>query len=1214
MNAAKSSPIRVLARPQSNPTLNSSLPSKAPPIPPPVTSEAQQIATRPSFPDKVVVVGFIGQRSDDVTQLINRILDANVFGSGKVDRSLVLEKDGEVSEELRRWLKWHRISYYHEEERGILFLQFASVDWLELGEETVEFDSAVEDWELGNYKGMLLMFSVCHVIVYVQEGSRFSTQVLKKLQVLQAAKHSLSPFIRSQISSSGAGMPHSASFSHPPETVFSSKNPSPGNSRGGLRRNASSFSGVSGLGSSTSMFPGNCTPVTVFVFLDDFSDMASSSSTSEVSTDKSFEHSAKASSLAKPGLPVKGSGSVVVLARPATKTEQSPHKKLQSSLEAQIRFLVKKSKLQTGPERSRSGPRSGVFPSSAPLLSLDASKAVILVDKLSNQKGKSLDIACRLVGDILSGKATSDILLLENHIQMANQDDFKSLQEFILRQSDIFRGRGGSVSTGVGMIAAAVAAATASASSGKSIVVPELPNLKTWLSDSQLILNGLVYHKLGCLDGTETCIRNDHEKPISSKVDDQRSIEAVDSAISLLESGSGLNSKFSYLWCQRVLPAAKEVYLQDLPSCYPTGQHETHLQKALNAFHSMVKGPAVQRFSKKLEEECIFIWKSGRQLCDAVSLTGKPCVHQRHDLNMDLPPSNATVGSHSSGFVFLHACACGRSRFLRPDPFDFETANRSSLCPPECSKLLHGLQFPQISAGGDIKSAAWNLIRIGAASYYDPAKGLLQSGFCTSQKFLLSWIVFLERPNYSKVAPVMIGSTVDSKVEGTPNIETEKDTAIQLYQREPEGIVNRRTSSMTDKANGKTINTVRELPNSTIRKPFSEVVAGSAASDTDFPPLKHSKHVLLGTGKGLKQRDVGNRSPVKVYANSTSHDPQKNLDSAGQIDNVNSSIKDKDNWPHLQIGNNAIPIGFDGSENSQGNASSKQVAVYIGFEYECSYGHRFILSPEHLSELSLFDPASEESLSSRSIRNVNRKFSETENVTKSSSPSKNQQQLNGTITTVHKGKRNGKSKEKNPPKSRERMSTGAQLDYLVNGAWSGKEHNYPQRGMPPHLKSAYNIVESLQSVSLDDSSSAISLLNRNLPIYINCPHCKNSTHKRDAQNVKFAGTTSQLQRIFMVTPPLPIVLATCPVVQYETSCLPPSIPNREEKLQFSPACNVILPPESFIVLRLPFIYGVQMEDGSLQPLTPYENQPELTAWVVKQTALQIVSGGFSHSG
>lgn len=75
------------------------------------------------------------------------------------------------------------------------------------------------------------------------------------------------------------------------------------------------------------------------------------------------------------------------------------------------------------------------------------------------------------------------------------------------------------------------------------------------------------------------------------------------------------------------------------------------------------------------------------------------------------------------------------------------------------------------------------------------------------------------------------------------------------------------------------------------------------------------------------------------------------------------------------------------------------------------------------------------------------------------------------------------------------------------------------------------------------------------------------------------------------------------------SCLPPTVHEREQKLQFSLGSSVTLPPESFLSLRLPFVYGVQLEDGSLYPLKPFESQPELTAWITKGTSLQVLSKG-----
>lgn len=52
---------------------------------------------------------------------------------------------------------------------------------------------------------------------------------------------------------------------------------------------------------------------------------------------------------------------------------------------------------------------------------------------------------------------------------------------------------------------------------------------------------------------------------------------------------------------------------------------------------------------------------------------------------------------------------------------------------------------------------------------------------------------------------------------------------------------------------------------------------------------------------------------------------------------------------------------------------------------------------------------------------------------------------------------------------------------------------------------------------------------------------------------------------------------------------------------------MILPPDSFLSLRLPFVYGVQLEDGTQLPLMPSAQEPEKTAWIVKGTVLQFLT-------
>nr|GEX58696.1 putative smg8/Smg9 [Tanacetum cinerariifolium] len=867
------SPMRVLIRPPPPPPPQTTVqPPPLPPLPPPPSLPLQQ--QQPG----IVVVGFVGRRKEYLNQLINRVIDANVFGSGGADVAL-----GFGYEEIKDWFKDKEVGYFFDEVKGVLYLEMCCNKYPVFDD---GFDSGFEKQEFGELQGMLFMFSVCHVVIFMQEGSHFDIQVLKKFRVLQ------------------------------------------------------------------------------------------------------------------------GSGSLLVLSRPTTKPEGGFKKKLQSSLEAQIRFSIKKCRVLSGSESGRNGPISNP----TPLFSLDASKAVVILDRTSNQKGESLDFATSIVENVLNG-------------------------EFIHRQCDILRGRGSTVSTGgVGMVAVAAAAAAASVAPGKPSAAPELPTLDGWLTSSQTILHGLLCTKPGLILEPEP--EQNKRRPRQRNNMSPTTTDPLELASIYLDNSKGLNTKFSVLWCQRSLPVAKDIYLNGLPTCYPTSLHEAHLIKALTSFKSMVKGPAVEHYLKKLEDDCTSIWVSGRQLCDAVSLTGKSCIHQRHEL---------TSKPHSSGLVFLHACACGRSRKLRADPFDFETANVTFNCYPECDKLLPTVSLPESKVAGPVQSSSWSLIRIGGSRYYQPAKGLLQSGFSSTDKFLLKWNFCIEKPKEVKILSQSNGSRVeavsDANVKKTGN-------GVEIHN--------------------KVDSPVKVLPNFTMKKPFSEVVAGSAATNSGFPPLQLKKNVTL-----VQRHDTNDSQESKKAENITS---------------LNETVDVNGN----ENGSPFLPVGKEHNVN--------QVVVYIGFEHECPCGHRFILTPDHLKGLGPIFAVDE------FIENPDRK---------------------GDILRMGKhgshGRvdRNSNKMARNPGRSREVMGNGNKGSRReLNGA----------------LKSDYSkdIEGSLEAMILDDDGNGVfPLLNRNLPLYLNCPHCNIQKSKNEPPNSQFAGTISQLQRIFLVTPSFPVVLSTCPVIQFE---------------------------------------------------------------------------------
>ncbi|CAL1366939.1 unnamed protein product [Linum trigynum] len=1191
--------LRVLSRPPVPvpvPNPISGLSRAPPPQPlPPISPEPQPppVPTRQPdsrFPSGVVVVGFVSRIPHLSSQLINRIIDANAFGSGNLAKVL-------FEEESREWFNRRRISYYHDEERGTLFLQFCSTRCPVvhgLADAGPGFETCLDEGELEDLQGLLFMFSVCHAIVYILEGSRVDTHILSKFRVLQAAKHALVPYFKSKSSQPFPSRPHSdSSSSRPPSAAASSS----GRSKGSTSRNASSISLMSGLGSYSPLYPGHCTPVILFVFVDDFPDGLNVSSSVEETTEASqLNHSSNSSTIPRSSLPSKGSGSVVVLARPASKSEGGVRKKAQSSIEAQIRFLIKKCRVLSGSEVAHAGgSRGGGAPSSSPLFSFDASRAVVLLDRCTIRGGESLDFATKMVDDVLNGKATSDSLLVEsNGHQSANKEDISSIKEFLQRVSDILRGRGGFTNngsgTGVGMAAVAAAAAAASAASGKSFSsASELPTVEGWLSCSQHLLHGLLSAKHGIVDDME--ISNRKTQGVAS-----RGVDPMDFSASLLENATGLNSKFSKSWCERALPTAKDVYMRGLPPCYPTSLHETHLKKALHAFNSMVRGPAVELFARRLEDECTDIWKSGRQLCDAVSLTGKPCMHRRHDISSSSQLLEEPK-THSSGYFFLHACACGRSRGLRPDPFSFESANDPN-CFPDCEKGLPVVQL-QANDMGPVRSSSWTLIRIGGARYYDPSKGIIQSGFSTTHKFLSKWIVLLEKPtnpNDFSTSAFHLQSVsrpmVEPPVELNSEVDKKKIDGQQFYSAESQSRTEMERKQLEHgRSDEKIISFGMGLTNHNMKKPFSEVVAGSLTRDSGFPPLQQRRHPsAAGSEKSIKQNRSRVPSIVQIHAAFEQGSQKvKEVSTSLKFSNgSSSSVGGLDGDPILRIGSNLVPVNVNNGAVIESNPVVKHAEVYFGFEHECPYGHRFLLNADHLNELG-------SAYSLHKKHDTPHVETSSQNVTGQSSLGKKGSRgklyrSSGSVTVA------SADKVRNAERSKEMRAYGS---------GSGRS-NQSFISAPVDSNLVKELRTDLDSVSIDVSGSEFSMLNRNIPLFMNCPYCRRSKGKKDPK-IKFAGTVSQLQRIFLVTPTFPIVLAVCPIIQFEESCLPPSVPDREKKLQFTLGSQVVLPPESFISLRLPFIYGVQLEDGRQHPFGAFEHQPEMTAWIVKGTALHLIS-------
>lgn len=133
---------------------------RPPATPQPSPSSSSSSSTTP--PSGVVVVGFIGRRHGDVSQVINRILDSNVFGSGRADSPLGISLENQhllLTDQLKHWFNNRRISYHLDELKNLLFLQMSSTTCPAM-RSLSGVDSLLDDQYFGDLQGMLFMFTV----------------------------------------------------------------------------------------------------------------------------------------------------------------------------------------------------------------------------------------------------------------------------------------------------------------------------------------------------------------------------------------------------------------------------------------------------------------------------------------------------------------------------------------------------------------------------------------------------------------------------------------------------------------------------------------------------------------------------------------------------------------------------------------------------------------------------------------------------------------------------------------------------------------------------------------------------------------------------------------------------------------------------------------------------------------------------------------------
>ncbi|GAM24109.1 hypothetical protein SAMD00019534_072840 [Acytostelium subglobosum LB1] len=232
----------------------------------------------------------------------------------------------------------------------------------------------------------------------------------------------------------------------------------------------------------------------------------------------------------------------------------------------------------------------------------------------------------------------------------------------------------------------------------------------------------------------------------------QTLFDQKDSAFSNIKNSINMDTQFSSKNCQIYYKSALDQYLDGLPQVYGAKLHHTKLQKAIKTLTFYAAGPSLDQSVQNLINECDAVWKKGRKLCEAESITGRLCSLKTHPLPSKEPGAvqDPEAKYHSTNFRTRGSCNCGKStRFPREDVFDVDYAN-SEFYHADCCAALQTLELPPTKVlmySGTTATTprkeltppvSWfTLLKHGRSLMYVPQEGMPNDSFFVNNEALL---------------------------------------------------------------------------------------------------------------------------------------------------------------------------------------------------------------------------------------------------------------------------------------------------------------------------------------------------------------------------------------------------------------------------------------------------------------------------------------------
>lgn len=154
--------------------------------------------------------------------------------------------------------------------------------------------------------------------------------------------------------------------------------------------------------------------------------------------------------------------------------------------------------------------------------------------------------------------------------------------------------------------------------------------------------------------------------------------------------------------CRQAQETALAHYKDGLPQHYPRHLHLTKLQESLFLYDDRASGgPFLAKFRQRLVEQCRAVWTDGRQGCEQLSLTGHSCQHGRLDHPTLRQGDDENVLAHSFGVSFHKFCNCGYRSAKLADSCILRSLNADFYVEQceLCCGVLECYLFPSLETG-----------------------------------------------------------------------------------------------------------------------------------------------------------------------------------------------------------------------------------------------------------------------------------------------------------------------------------------------------------------------------------------------------------------------------------------------------------------------------------------------------------------------------------